>query len=74
MSATRRSHPCPAGCGHTVPHRRFACPTDWARLPAELQEAIGRTYRNGTTHDHLDAMAAAVGWYRDNPRPHTITP
>ena len=62
-----RTHACPGSCGTQVPQHRFACPTDWYRLPAEYRCAITNTYRRDQ-RGHITAMAAAIEWYRANPR------
>lgn len=61
------SHACPGGCGARVPRARLACRGCWFRLPLPLRNAIKAHYgRNRTAH--LEAVAAASRWYRDNPR------
>jgi hypothetical protein len=63
-------HDCPAGCGARVPGDRFACPTDWRRLPQVLRRAISMTFRRDPMA-HAAAMSAAVAWYREHPHNRT---
>lgn len=62
-----RTHDCPGGCGHQVFTHLFACRADWFRLPLDYRRAITSNYRTHPTN-HLAAMAAAMEWYRANPR------
>lgn len=67
--ASYRMHECPARCGAMVEHRLYACPIDWARLPAHLKQDILDGYRAGPlSEQHIEAMAAARRWYTVNPR------
>lgn len=63
-------HNCPGGCGTTVPDRRLACPADWYRLPQAMRDEINTAWRGRKTNplQHMQAIAAASRWYRDNPR------
>lgn len=47
----------------------FACRTDWYRLPRTLRNAIWRAYNAGGGPAHVEAMAEAIDWFRQNPRP-----
>lgn len=69
MTQPRQStHDCPAGCGAQVDHQKFACTTDWYRLPSELRARITSTYRRELVREHRAAMAEAVRWYGEHPR------
>lgn len=70
-TVTAPAHTCPGGCRRPVPHRYFACPACWRRLPAFYKDGIRATYRHNE-HAHNRALVAAMSWYRDNPphRPH----
>lgn len=65
-----RTHACPGKCGAQVPSHRFACRADWYRLPLDYRRDITSNYRTHPTN-HLAAMAAAMEWYRANPREET---
>lgn len=68
-------HPCPA-CGALVPADMFACKVDWFGLPTPLRGAINAAWQRrrrfprdeGARTAHEAAKAAAVRWFRDNPR------
>lgn len=62
------SHACPGGCGTRVPRHRLACRACWPRLPLPLRRAIWTHHESGNKVAHLEALAAASRWYRDNPR------
>lgn len=62
------THDCPCGCGGQVPRRMFACKPGWFRLPKEIRDRIWSAHRAGLAGKHRDAMAAAMIWYRANPR------
>ncbi len=39
-------HPCAAtACNVRVPRHQLMCPTDWARVPKDLQDAVYSAYR-----------------------------
>jgi hypothetical protein len=66
---------CPSpGCGRHVPTGRYACPTDWYRLPAGMRTAILRAWgrrtkgAEGAAKEHEDAKAAADAWLAGHPR------
>jgi len=59
------THSCPGGCGRQVAHQRYACPSCWGRLPADLRRPITATYRRDQAA-HGQAMADARRWYREN--------
>jgi hypothetical protein len=61
------THACPGKCGRQVPRYQFACRSDWARLPAEIRQAITSTYKRDRLA-HYEAMGDALDWYRENPR------
>lgn len=67
-------HGCPGDCGRRVPRHQLACPGCWRRLPQPLRQALDETYRaqrrtptTARVSEHRKALAAALGWYRDNP-------
>lgn len=62
-----RTHACPGKCGQRIPRRRLACPTDWARLPSDLRNAVTDNYRRNPDA-HFAAVRDAVEWYAANPR------
>lgn len=47
-----------------MPRNLFACGLCWRRLPAGLQQPITDNHRRDAGA-HLDAMAAACDWYRN---------
>lgn len=61
------THLCPAGCGAQVVYTRFACVTDWYRLPDALRRRITRGYQLTTPFEHAEAMREARRWYDANP-------
>lgn len=69
---TPAGHPCPGGCGRTVPRVLFACRQCWRRLPATLRQAVNHTYSNGSPGAHHAAMAEASQWYRLYPCPASV--
>jgi len=60
------THPCPAGCGRSVPYEMFACRSDWYRLPKPYRDAIQAGYRSGNILAHAAAMGDARRWYEAN--------
>jgi hypothetical protein len=65
---------CPApGCGNAIPAGRFACPRDWARLPADLRGEINKQWtrrrlkKPGAISAHINAKTAAERWLGANP-------
>jgi hypothetical protein len=65
-------HPCPGGCGRSIPHHRLACRADWYRLPRELRLAITSAYggpNEPPNPAHRAAVADAVMWYRKQGTP-----
>lgn len=74
------THKCPApGCKVQVPAHQFACHKDWFRIPTNLRIDINAAWRERQSFNgrpaqeratanlaHLDAMAAAMRWLRDN--------
>ena len=65
----RVDHPCPAGCGESVPWDRLACPGDWARLPATIKAEVWRSWqhRHDDPDSHRAALAVAAGWFDQHP-------
>lgn len=57
-------HKCPInGCTTMVPHAKLMCPTHWFLVPAELGNAVYRTYRQQAGGEaHVAAMKAAVDY------------
>lgn len=76
------THRCPRpGCGAQIPWMHYACRGDWFALPANLRIDINAAWqermiavgqspleRGIVIRAHLDAMAAAVTWFRANPK------
>lgn len=65
---TDTSHACPCGCGAQIPHHQLACRTGWFRLPYDIRTDITSTYRRDPDA-HIEAVAEALDWYREHPRP-----
>jgi hypothetical protein len=66
----RRNHDCPGGCARRVTAKFFACHDCWHRLPGPLKRDVLRGYRlrgSGDSSVHVEAMLAAVNWYRAHP-------
>lgn len=62
-------HACPGGCGDRVPDRLFACRSDWARLPRDLQRPVTDTAGKSLfVPERLAAVQDARRWYRENAR------
>lgn len=66
-AAPRNDHRCPCGCGSQIPNRLLACREGWFRLPRHLRALFdhGKGRQSG---EQMEAVAAAVEWYIDNPR------
>jgi hypothetical protein len=60
------THKCPGGCGERVSNDLLACSFDWFRLPQAERNAVWKHSRG--SREHREAVAAAVAWYRANPR------
>jgi len=60
-------HACPGGCGTAVPYVKLACLQCWSRLPKPLRDEVNAVWRQRNSHlsRHLQAVSAALRWYRD---------
>jgi hypothetical protein len=70
------SHQCPRPeCSRTVEDdQQFACRGDWYALPKTHRDAIWNAFRSGDGMGHIQAMADAIEWYRDNPPRYATQP
>jgi hypothetical protein len=58
-----RSCPC---CGRAIPVNRFACHSDWRRLPYTIRKGILDAYNARDWPAHDVAKKAAEDWYAAN--------
>lgn len=63
-------HGCPGDCGAMVPRHQLSCKPCWFRLPSPLRNAVNNAYRHRASNPtpHRAALAAAMRWYRENPK------
>jgi len=63
------SHPCPGGCGETVPDAMLSCRPDWYWLPPGVRSEVWATKSMHITQPRrMAALAAAVQFYVDKGR------
>lgn len=73
MTATAATDACPGGCHRQLRTGALACRWCWYRLPPALREVITATH--GRDPDaHVEAMLAALAWYREEPVERTAVP
>ena len=64
------THTCPAShCTKPVPADKLSCATHWFQLPKDIRDNVWAAYlgHGPGSGEHIEAVAAALEWYRQQP-------
>jgi len=67
VTAAVQTHTCPGECRWQLPPGVFVCRWCWSRLPVALRDAITASHLSRDPDAHVEAMLAALAWYREEP-------